>query len=103
MGQKLKPLGNVTVTTAGSRVRLTTSDIPATSIAIVADPLNTLNVYVGDSTVSASTGFPLAPGDVMPLSADRTRGYSEEMMLSDIYVDADTNGNKVRVFYLGRR
>jgi hypothetical protein len=100
---KLKPLGKVTVVTAGTRVQITASDIRTGSIAIQADSANVGKVYIGDSSVSSSIRLGASANEIVSIDASDLRGNTEEFSLSDFYVDAETNGNSVHVFYLGRR
>lgn len=99
MAQTVKIFGTVTITTAGTRQRVTTSDISMYSVLIQADPGNTGNVYVGDITVTSLNGEVLAPGDSYIVDLDP----EIELKLADFYVDAATSGNKVRVQYLTTR
>ena len=103
MALKLVPLGVVTVTTAATAVPLTSTARPASTIFIQADKLNAGDIYVGDSTVDSTNGIVLEPGATLPLSGDQIRGITEGLILSDIFIDADTDGNSVRVYFLARR
>jgi hypothetical protein len=68
-------------------------------VTVQADPDNTGNVYVGDSTVSSTRGVELAPGDSMTFQAiDKEKRYN----LAEIYVDAATNNDSVRFVYMVR-
>jgi hypothetical protein len=96
MIQKSKTLGEVTVTTAGTRVQITSSDITAVAVVIQALPTNTGNIFVGDSTVASTNGLILTPGDIIVIDPEE----ENELNLSDVYVDAATNADKVRVAYM---
>jgi hypothetical protein len=96
---KTKILGAVTVTSAGTRVQLTASDIAAYAVLIQANPANTGNIFVGDSTVSSSNGAILEPGDFFVVEPDISEEM-DEVNLSDIYIDAATNNDSVRVQYM---
>lgn len=100
--KKLKALGKVTVTTAGTRVQITSSDIRATSVTIQADAANTGDMYVGDSTVASNKALTLDARESVSLNGDTVAGNTEEFNLSEIYVDSSVNGESVHVFYLGR-
>ncbi len=102
MALRIVSLGTVTVTTAGTRVQISANDISAVSIIIQADSVNTGAIYVGDSTVD-SNDFVLCPGQSIPLGGDSIRGNSQAFFLSDIYVDAENDGNIVRVIYVKQR
>lgn len=86
----------VTVAAATTRVPLASSRTAACWVSIQAPTTNTLNVYVGDKTVAAANGQAVAPGGAFfyPPVSDINM-YN----LAEIYVDADTNGNAVRVLY----
>ncbi len=79
--------GQITVTTAGTEVR--GPNQPGTEFLLTALPANTGVMYVGengDGTVSATTGFPLKPGDQVRI---RVRD------LNMLWFDASVNGEKV--------
>lgn len=82
--------GQDTVTTAGNAVQLnggTSISVPdGASVAVRANSDNTGTVYIGDSTVSASTGFEKTPGDGVSINVED---------VSSIYVDADNSGDGV--------
>lgn len=46
----------------------------ALTIHLKADPANTGIIYIGDSTVSAATGYPLSPGDTFPFTLQSLDG-----------------------------
>lgn len=101
MAYKLATLSRVTVSTAGTRVQLTANEgIAAASILISADTGNIGKVYIGDVTVDDQNGDALEPGDSLEIAADSLNGRNQEIFLSSIYADADTNGNAVTVQYL---
>lgn len=101
MEQKSKILAAVTIATAGTPQPLTSNNIAAFSIAVQADPTNTNNVYVGDSTINSSNGHVLEPGAAIAISGEKNG--IDEVFLNDVFVDTDTNGNKVRIQYLTSR
>ena len=101
---KLNTLADVTVTTAGTRVQVTSTDTPCTTVIIQAKATNTGLVIVGDSSVSASRGIELSAGEEISIAADPSgRPGGEELNLADFWVDAATNGDKVKVAYVKRR
>lgn len=104
MAYSLVTFGAVTVTTAGTRVRITASDIPVASVYIEALDGNSGKMYVGDLTVS-STKYTssLTAGNGVTVQGPNVRGIEEEFYLSDFYIDASVNGEKVLVSYLKRR
>jgi len=77
----------ITVTTAGTRVQFTASDIPIKGGVVKADKDNDGNIYLGGSGVDSSNGFDLAPGESVPV-------FFRNLNL--LWADADTDGNKAR-------
>jgi len=102
MPLRLVSLGTVTVTTAGTAVQISANEISASSIIIQASDLNTGKIFYGDSTVDSTDTF-LCPGQSVPLAGDSLRGISEALFLSDLFVDAENDGNAVHVAYFKRR
>ena len=85
--------GTVTVSSAGTRVQVTSTPTPIRRVRFQAPPGNSGITYVGASTVSASvTGieFAAAGGNE---SIDFTEGRPGD--LSEFYSDAATNGDKI--------
>lgn len=94
----------ITVSTAGTRVQVSATDTPITSIIIQASSGNSGVIYAGDSNVSATAGIVLSAGQGWAVTADASGRFGhEEMVLSDYWVDAATNGDKVKVIYMKRR
>lgn len=101
MAQKSKILTPITIASAGTRQQITASDIAAYSIIFQADDLNTGKVYVGDSTVTSANGIELAPGETYGIDAAEIG--DREIILSDFWVDTQTNGNVIKIQYLTSR
>ena len=81
--------GQVTVGT--SAVQLTTSSTSLNfGVVIKADPNNSGNVYVGDSSVSTSNGYLLTPGEGIAFEIDDA---------SKVWLVADADNQKV--YWLG--
>ena len=79
--------GQITVSTAGTPVQGTATP-NVFGVAVKAHPDNSDTVWVGNNgsnTVSASTGFPLNPGEGVVLAGD----------LNQYWFDADVNGAKI--------
>jgi hypothetical protein len=81
--------GKTTVTTAGTRVVLASSQA-VKSVAIKALTTNTGIIYVGSSTVSSTNGFQLAAGDTVNLDIAN---------LNTVNIDSSVNGEGVT--YIG--
>lgn len=84
--------GTTDVPTAGTRVQISDTERRVSSIVFRGRKGNTGNVYVGGSAVSSSAGFELAPGEAIsfPFASD---GFV--VLISDLYVDAATDGDDV--------
>lgn len=93
-------IATITVATAGTRVPLASSITQVKWFAVQPLAANTLNVYVGDVTVSHSgpTGIALAPAGSPFIF--HPCGNAAPYDLSLIYADADTSGNKLSVVWL---
>jgi hypothetical protein len=92
------------VTTAGTRVALASSATLAVSVMIQAKSTNTGPIYIGGSTVSSTSyGARLTAGNSLSIEMpDMGMGGSYEVDLSEIYIDAGTNGEGVSVVYYTR-
>ena len=82
--------GVTTVTTAGTRVALSSSTSIA-SVTVKASATNTGYIYVGSSSVSSSNGFQLSARDAVSIDIDN---------LSKVYIDSSVNGEGVSYIYL---
>lgn len=96
-----------TVTTAGTRVQFTTSNIYCTSIYVEALSSNTGNIYVGTSSVSSTVYIAkLAAGQGFSMTTDNHSAGSSsggsEYNLSFLYFDSAVSGEKVLVTYQQR-
>jgi hypothetical protein len=91
------------VTLATIPEQITTSDIPCSTVIFQAQDSNTGLTYVGDSSVGAQLGVALDPGEVFSISADQSGRNGEELLLSDFWVDAENDGNVLKISYIKRR
>ena len=91
----------ITVTTATTRVALG-SGVKAHKLRVKALPGNAGVVYFGDVTVAAANGYVLAAGAELVLDSSDHWDQSNmpEFDLSQLYVDAATNGDKVSILYV---
>lgn len=93
-----------TVTTAGTRERLTTSGVKTPTLSIQALRTNTNNVYVGNSGVSSTTHFiSLAAGGTVEFSADIYGQAGAHLDPSKIWIDVAVSGEGVMVGFLDRQ
>lgn len=92
--------GQKTVTTAGTRVALVATRTLARYLYIKPLPANTNNIYVGDVTVTSSTGFVLDNGDVTGWRwVGPPEGGVDFIDLNKIYIDSAVNGEGVSFIY----
>ena len=77
--------------------------IAVSSVTIQSQNDNVGSVYVGDSTVTISTGLIIDEGDATIITADMIGSSSEEFYLDEIFVISATAGNTVRVAAFRRR
>ena len=95
----------ITVTTAGTPVPLLTSAQDQTAIIGVIIQAQTNVIYVGDSTVLASTttGHKLTAGTAGADTLAFPNGGDGNLVdLAKIYLDATVNGSKANLTYLQR-
>lgn len=83
--------GSQTVDTAGTAEALESSARVVSQLHIKAESGLADNIYVGDSGVTASNGFPLGDGDMLELH------YVD---LNKVFVDADSNGSTAKYLYV---
>ncbi len=96
-GLKLKTLPAVTVATAGSEQALYTQPLMVYSATIVSLSTNTGSQYIGDSTVAASNGLPITPGDDWELDVPFGVKGVDQFDISKVYVDSSTNAAEFRI------
>lgn len=93
-----------TVTTAGTRVQLTTNTVKTPAISIQALRGNTNVVYVGNSTVSSTTHFiSLAAGGTVVLDAEQYGLAGAHVDPSGIWLDSAVSGEGVMVGFMDRQ
>lgn len=81
--------GHKTVTTAGTRVQLANIACKAVSIAAKAD--NTGKMYLGDSSVDATNGRILEPGESIDIAIDN---------LNRFYLDSEVDGEGISALWV---
>lgn len=91
--------GRKTVTTAGTRVPLSTANLPVAKVIICAETDNTNEVTVGGVDVvgalATRVGVPLKP-----VATGESRLELCDVDLKDVYIDAVTNTEGVTFTYL---
>lgn len=92
--------GTTTVTTAGTRVQLSATQILAVNVSIQAKAANTGVIYVGGPTISSSRGVALNAGDTLALLP--MARHNEYYDLRSIWLDASVSGEGVTYAYRPR-
>lgn len=93
-----------TVTTAGTRVQLSTTAPPTPSLFIQANKTNTGRIYVGLSTVASTDCIcSLEPGDSITIEGEETRNTQEYVFVTDYWIDSSVSGEKAFFSYTARR
>lgn len=101
----VKPIIAVkTVTTAGTRVQLSTTDLYVTSVYFEGLRTNTGNIYIGDVLVSSTVyAAALAALQGFAMSVDVPWPASQTPLnLKTMYIDSAINGEKVCMTYFER-
>ena len=92
-----------TVTTAGTRERLTTLGVKSPSVSIQALRANTNVVFVGNNQVSSTNHFiSLAAGGTVVLGLESFGLANASIDLSQIWLDVTTSGEGVMVGFYDR-
>jgi hypothetical protein len=79
------------VTTAGTRVQLTTTSTPILSVVIKARSGITGTIYVGNNAVASTNGFAIAVGESVSIEIDD---------LSKVWIDSSVSGEGVTYLYV---
>lgn len=103
MAYKMRHLAK-NIAVAGTRERLTTSNVETPSMSIQALTGNTGIVYVGDNQVSgASFGAQLDAGESVSLGSIMHGLDSDGISMKDAWLDVATSGDGVTVLYLEKQ
>ena len=89
-GNSIIGSGSKTVTTAGSRVQLSSISIPCKKLTIQGLSSNTGAIYIGDSTVASSNGIFVYATQMYQLTPSN---------LNLVYLDSAVNGEGVIYLY----
>lgn len=104
MALKWSVVGEKTVATAGTAVQVSTADTAVYDILFQAPSGNTGAVYIGLSDVDSTTYIvTLAKGESWATSGSIGGPSAGQFILSDYWVDAATNGDKVNIAYIKNR
>lgn len=101
---QLQGLGNVVVVTSGTAVPLSAVQILTPAASLQAPATNTGNIRFGGPDCASNPAGILRPGESVEITGPRAAGDSdEEYSLSEIYIDADIDGEGVVVGYFARK
>ena len=101
MALRIVTVADKAVTTAGTQVQVSTSEIPARSITIQALPANTGKIYVGDADCASNRCMAeLSAGEFFVLGSD---DQMEEFYLADVWIDSSVSGEGIHLSYTKRR
>lgn len=94
-------IADKSVTTAGTRVQITSIQLYVYSVIIQALGSNTGKIYVGDSNVSSTQCYAELPayGTTTLDGWNKEKGTMELLDLSKIYIDSSVNGEGVHIGY----
>lgn len=93
---------NVTVTTAGTPVQVSTTREPANWVNFMGALNNAGTTFFGDSNVSATQGQAIGAGGGAGSPQYPPAADISPYQLSEIWIDAANNGDIVQVTYLRR-
>jgi hypothetical protein len=99
MAQRLKlvTLPSVTVVTAGAEQPASSSNLEVYSAIIISLSTNTGTQYVGDSTVTSSTGMTLAPDGSLELGVPENMRATDTFNLAEVYLDSSSDAAEFRI------
>lgn len=103
MAIRLETLPVITMSSSNVPVQLSSTATRVTSVTIQADRTNSASIYLGDSSVTTSTGMEIVPGETAEVTADNVRAGSEEFLLSDLYLVSGTSGMIARAAVFRRK
>lgn len=103
MATKLKTLGTLTLSVAGTRQRFTSTSTLAEVVYVIAGKTNNGDMYVGDVTLDSTNGYVLDANERLDIRCPNAGGGTDYLDLSELYLDGGTANDTVRVLYLQRQ
>jgi hypothetical protein len=95
--------GVVTVTTAGTAVRMSSTDLYVKKLIVRPAAANTGNIFLGNDgagDVAIGTGLEFEPADpAITLGDLEINGREDSFNLKDLFVDSSVNGEKLSYIY----
>jgi len=92
-----KTLADVTVSSAGTRVQVSSSAILAASVCFQGKASNSGKIYVGGSSVAAAAGIEIAAGQAICFEPNPGLDVVD---LRDFYLDASASSQVAKILYL---
>lgn len=90
-----------TVTTAGTRIQLTTNEVNVVYLIIQALTGNTGRIYIGNNQVASTSSFvDLAPDSSISLDSAQLGLGDAKLDMSKIWLDSSVSGEGVNVGYI---
>jgi len=90
------------IASTGTAVPWNASHTEFQSLMIQADPANSANVYIGDSTVTSANGISLAPGEKLGIDGIRREPGNDSDFLDEWFLNGAA-GDALRIINLVRR
>lgn len=95
--------GVVTVTTAGTEVQMSTTDLFVKKLIVRPAAANTGNIFLGNNgsgAVALGSGLEFEPADpALVIDGIDIDGRSDSFNLKDMWVDSSVNGEKLSYIY----
>lgn len=85
--------------TCNTANQLTSTTIYAASVVLEAPASNTSNIFFGSASCTSANGIAIAAGKQLSWTHEIVYGANQKINLSQIYLDTDVTGNKVKCFY----
>ena len=93
----------VTVTTAGTEVQVSTTDLFVKKLIVRPAAANTGNIFLGNDgagAVGLASGLAMEPADPPLVIGDLEIGGKDDYInLKDLWVDSSVNGEKLTILY----
>lgn len=97
MALKLQTVDPVSLVSSSTPYPLYDEDLRVVSATISAPTDNDGTVFIGDDTVTPSTGIALAPGESAVIETPNRPSGNDEFSLNEVYVTCLTAGQSVNI------
>lgn len=103
MSTKLTTFSRASLASSNVAQQVASSAIAVASLTIQAESTNTGSIFIGDSTVTTTSGIEVGPGDCAVLEGPLGPRGPEEFLISEVYIVGANAGDKVRLSAFRRR